>query len=95
MFRRKIEAAEKIRIAKACASGKLGQGEAARQVGVDKTTVRDWVRQYQAEGVESFLPRKGNRRYDTSLKEAAVKDYLSGRGSIRMICKIYKIRSIV
>lgn len=91
--REQIKAEEKIRIAKACASGKLGQSEAARQIGVDKTTVGDWVRQYQEEGAAAFWPREGNRRYDPALKEAAVKDYQSGKGSIRGICKIYKIRS--
>ena len=64
--------------------------EAAEQMGIDKSVVGDWVRVYQAEGKQSFLPREGNRRYDPILKESAVKDYLSGRGSIRDICKKYK-----
>ena len=57
------------------------------------TVVMDWVRLYQSEGDQAFLPRGGNRRYDPAVKEAAVKDYLSGRDSLRGICKIYKIRS--
>lgn len=91
--RKKIKAEEKIRIAKACADGTISLNAAAEQLGVHPSVVDDWVRLYQTEGVESFLPRKENRRYDPTLKEAAVKDYLSGRGSIREICKIYKIRS--
>lgn len=39
------------------------------------------------------MPHQGNRRYAPAVKEAAVKDYLSGRGGLRKICKIYKIRS--
>ena len=54
--------------------------------------VRDWIRQYQAEGVVAFLPQKENRRYAPELKEAADKDYLSGKGSLRDICRKYKIR---
>ncbi len=92
MSRSKIKAEEKIRIAKACASGKLGQSEAARQVGVDRATVRDWVRQYQAEGASAFLPHGSNRKYSPERKEAAVKAYLAGEGSLRDICKRYKIR---
>ena len=92
MSRSKIRAEEKIRIAKACASGKLGQGEAARQIGVNKATVSDWVRQYQEGGVRAFLPRESNRKYSPESKEAAVKAYLSGEGSIRDICKRFKIR---
>ncbi len=92
MSRSKIKAEEKIRIAKACASGKLGQSEAARQVGVDKATVRNWVGQYQAEGVSAFLSHGSNRKYSPERKETAVKAYLAGEGSLRDICTKYKIR---
>ena len=54
--------------------------------------VDDWVRQYQTEGVNAFLPRRENRRYDPVLKETAVKDYLAGKGSLRDICRKYEIR---
>ena len=91
--RKRIQAEEKIRIAKACTNGTIGMNAAADQLGVHQSVVDDWVRLYQTEGIESLLPRKENRRYDPMLKERAVKDYLSGRGSIREICKIYKIRS--
>lgn len=91
--RKRIKAEEKIRIARVCIKGTISINAAAEQLGVHQSVVDDWVRLYQTEGVESFLPQKGNRRYDPSLKEAAVKDYLSGKGSIRGICKIYKIRS--
>ncbi len=91
--RERIKAEEKARIAKACIKGEICSREGAEQLGVHASVVDDWVRLYQTEGVEAFLPRKGKRRYDPSLKEAAVKDYLSGKGSIRGICRIYKIRS--
>lgn len=90
--RRKIKAEEKIRIAKAYTQGKIGLREAAKQIGVHHTVIEDWVRLYEAEGAQAFLPRARNRRYDPELKEAAVKDYLSGKGSIRTICRKYKIR---
>ena len=90
--RKKIKVEEKIRIAKACTSGILGLSAAADQLGVHHSVVDDWVRLYQTEGVAAFLPREGNRHYDPILKEAAVKDYLAGKGSIRTICRKYKIR---
>ena len=89
----KIKAEDKIRIAKAYVQGKVGLSEAAKQIGVQHTVIEDWVRLYETEGVQAFLPRTNNRRYDPALKEAAIKDYLSGKGSIRSICKKYKIRS--
>ncbi len=91
--RKRIKAEEKMRIARACIKGTISINAAAEQLSVHASVVDDWMRLYQTEGVESFLPRKGNRRYDPVLKEAAVKDYLSGRGSLREICKIYKIRN--
>ena len=91
--RSKIRAEDKIRIAKECVHGCLSQRAAADQMGVDKTVVNDWIRLYQSEGIQAFLPRHSNQRYDPAIKEAAIKDYLSGKGSIREICKIYRIRS--
>ena len=91
--RRKIKTEEKIRIVKAYTSGKISMYAAAEQLGVHQSVVDDWVRLYQTEGSTAFLPREGNRRYDPVVKEMAVKDYLSGRGSLREICKIYKIRN--
>ncbi len=91
--RKKIKVEEKIRIVRECISGRMSQKEAEAVTGVSNTVVADWIRLYQTEGMEAFLPRKTNRRYDPASKEMAVKDYLSGRGSIREICKIYKIRS--
>lgn len=91
--RKRIKAEEKIRIVKACANGTIGLNAAADQLGVHQSVVDDWVRLYQTEGIESLLPRKENRRYTPALKEAASKNYLSGRSSIRKICKIYEICS--
>ena len=80
--RKRIKAEEKIRIAKDCISGQISQAEAEAQTGVSKTVVADWIRLYVTEGVSAFLPQRGNRVYDPVVKEAAVKDYLSGRGSL-------------
>ena len=93
MSKRRIRAEEKAKIAKVCIKGTISLNAAAKQLGVHKSAVNDWVRLYQTEGIESFLPREENQRYDPLLKEAAVKDYLAERDSIRVICKIYKIRS--
>ena len=91
--RKKIKVEEKIRIAKECIAGRISQSEAETQTGVSRTVVADWIRLYQNEGASAFLPKRGNLQYDPILKEAAAKDYLSGRGSLREICRIYKIRS--
>ena len=91
--KKKIKAEDKIRTAKAYVNGTISLNAAAEQLGIHQSVVDDWVRLYQTEGIGAFLPREANRRYDPVVKEAAVKDYLSGRDSLRGICKIYKIRS--
>ena len=91
--RDEIKADEKVRIAKAYTQGKIGISEAAKQIGVHHTVIKDWIQLYQTEGATAFLPKEGNRQYDPVVKEMAVKDYLSGSGSLREICKIYKIRN--
>ncbi len=91
--RGKITAEEKIRIAKACVAGDIGQSEAAKQIGVDYTVVGDWVRLYTSEGVEAFVGKGHNRHYSIETKEEAVKAYQAGEGSLREICTRYKIRN--
>ena len=88
----KVTSEEKIRTASACIEGKISVLGAADRLGVHASVVDDWIRLYQTEGIEAFLPRDRNRRYDPVLKEAAVRDYLLGKGSIRAICRKYKIR---
>ena len=44
MGRNKYKAEDKIRIAKACIAGELGQSQAGGQIGADESIVRDWIR---------------------------------------------------
>ena len=60
MSKRKFSAEERIRIAELCILGKLGQTEAAREVGVDESVVRDWIRLYSTEGATAFVPKEGS-----------------------------------
>ena len=91
--KRKANEDEKIRIAKLCLSGKLSQGEAARQVGVNKETIRSWIAKYEFQGELGFLARGNNRVYSNELKQAAVSDYLNGGESQQTIAAKYGLRS--
>lgn len=64
----------------------------ARSLGVDKSSVRQWIANYESMGQDAFI-RNGNKHYSKELKEQAVADYLSGKGSLLEICKKYKIKS--
>ena len=43
MPREKVTAEERIEAAKACAEGRISQAEAARRLGLHKSTVEEWV----------------------------------------------------
>lgn len=84
---------EKRKLVLACISGKMGVCEAGRIANVAHSSIRKWIKRYEAEGVEGLLPHARNRTYSMELKMEAVLAYLRGEGSLLEICKEYKIRS--
>ena len=64
----------------------------AKRLGAGRSSVDQWVTNYEAMGKSVFY-EGGNQRYPKELKEQAVNDYLSGKGSLSNICKSYKIKS--
>ena len=84
---RKISKEEKLAIVKQCLSGEIGVCEAGRQMGVVQESIRRWIYRYEAEGDEGLQKAQNQRKYPKKLKEAAVKDYLSGKGCMEEICK--------
>ena len=91
MSRSKYSPEVKLRIARECSEGKKGYWEVGAEIGAEITTVLDWVRCYESEGPQTFF-QKGHKHYPPEMKEAAVKEYLRGAGSLRDICRKYKIR---
>lgn len=62
------------------------------ELGVQGTSIQDWVRNYEAIGSGAFEQSK-NKKYSKEFKEIVVKEYLSGQGSHREICKKHQIKS--
>jgi len=89
----KVATEEKLRIVELYLSGKIGYSEAGRQLGVDRTSIAQWVSWYQSEGPVGLLPQEHDRVYSKETKLSAVLDYLAGKGSLQEICEKYKIRS--
>jgi len=89
----KLSPREKAKLVQRCMAGELGMREVSRQAGVHLETVRQWIAQYEGEGATAFLPIKRNRTYRAELKQAAVQDYITGKGSYLDISKKYKLRS--
>jgi len=88
----KITVEEKVKTVETYLSGKIGFTSAYTSAGVTKATLRRWLSRYRTDGAAGFLPQKRNRRYTKETKIAAVKDYLSGQGSMHDICERYGIR---
>ena len=86
-------AEEKVQIAQDCIEGRISQAEAARRVGVDESSIRAWIAKYKSEGSYGLWQTEKNRVYSEELKLQAVMEYLGGKGSLREICKKYRIRT--
>ena len=74
-------------------SGRLSQSEAAKRLGVDKSTIRHWLLRYRSEGNSGLERDSKNRIYTVQTKQQAVEAYLTGKYSQQRICEIFKIRS--
>ena len=89
----KLSPQEKLALVEKIKSGQISRQAAAQSVGVSNTTVRQWLRIYDAEGPDGLTPRAQNRHLTAEEKQAAVADYLAGKGSLFEICQKYGIRS--
>lgn len=87
----KISHEIKIKYVEAIISGKKSISDAAREIGVDKKTVRQWIALYKAEGPSALIPNNRNKIYPTEIKLAAVQDYLSGKYSGLKLCEKYGV----
>jgi len=93
MSREKVTAEERIEAAKACSEDRMSRAEAARRLGVSESSVKEWVARYKAGGALAFRKQERNTVYSEKLKEAAVREYISGAGSLREIAAKYGLRS--
>lgn len=89
----KVNLSLKLELVRAVIAGHLSQREAAKRAGVHKSTLSEWVRIYRMEGTIGLLPTTKNRVYDPVLKKCAVEAYISGNGSLNVICEKYGIHS--
>ena len=91
--RNKVTVDDRIAAAKACIEGKMSHSEAARQLGVDESNVRDWVARYKAGGPLALKALESNQVYNSVLKNKAVQEYLDGKGSLKDTAAKYGLRS--
>ena len=75
MPREKVTPEEKAMAAKDCAEGRISQTEAARRLGVDESTVSEWVQRYKANGASTFRIREHNAVYSEELKRTPMEKH--------------------
>lgn len=65
----------------------------SREYNISTSTIKRWIRRYQLNGIAGLEEKKDRSKYDKTIKENAVKDYLEGRASQTKIIEIYDISS--
>ena len=89
----KLSVEEKAEIIRKYQQGEISLSQAARYAEVGLTTIYRWSARYEAEGAAGFLPYQQNRVYPPEQKLKAVREYLSGAGSLEEISKKYKLQN--
>lgn len=89
----KISGYEKIAVIEKFLRGEDSLNHIATLLGIQHSSVRQWLQTYQSLGPSALLPTSKNTGYPMKLKHKAVQDYLAGDGSYMTICKRYGIKS--
>lgn len=91
-MRKKFTADEKLKAVYDYLDGKYSQKALAKSLDTKQSVIQRWIANYQSMGETAFL-KKQYSHYPAELKYSAVNDYLTGKGSLRDICRKYKIKS--
>lgn len=86
----KFSKEEKLEAVRRRLEGGESERSIADSMGTGGTTIRHWVQNFEIFGAEAF-DRSGNRHYSLEDKQAAVRFYLDGKGSLTDTCKRFKI----
>ena len=88
----KLSTEEKLQIVKECKEGRTSLREAAQRIGVNKSSIQQWIIRYESEGSMGLAENRQNRVYSEGTKRKVVQERLAGT-SLLELCKKYKIRS--
>lgn len=72
-------------------SGKRGMTQICSDLNLHPSILYRWIAVYEDFGEAGFSPKPRNKAYSKELKEEAIHDYLSGKGSYRDIARKYEI----
>ena len=89
----KLKPETKLELVERYLRGEISQLQAAKEAAVNDHSFADWLRLYDVEGPSGLLTKAKNTVYSKETKLSAVNSYLSGEGSLKDVCRKYKIRS--
>lgn len=89
--KKSLTSEERVAAVQEYLDGKGGYKAIARKYNIGATTMKRMVCRAKTEGIESVAKASPYRHYTNEIKEAAVEDYLNGKGSLTEICIKYKI----
>jgi transposase-like protein len=84
---------QKIKACEDYINGYRSASEIARELSINKRTIREWNCFYRQQGPEAFLVIKGNKKYTKDFKEKIVKEYLDGFGTVNELAAKHRISS--
>ena len=87
---------QKIKACEDYLSGKQSITNIANDIGMKETELDQiyaWIKMYNINEVDAFIPRKNNNSYSKEFKEKVVKEYLEGKGSVLELCSKYNLRT--
>jgi transposase-like protein len=91
MSKRSYSLEKKLEILKALEDGQYSINEVLTTYHVHDTTILDWQHKLDKYGIEGLKESSTWKRYSKDLKLSAVRDYLSGKYSLREIARKYEI----
>ncbi|OAB33170.1 helix-turn-helix domain-containing protein [Paenibacillus glacialis] len=83
----------KLHAVQRCLEHKSNPNYEAKQLGVSKGTVTDWIRKYKADGLDGLKESNTWKPYSKELKLAAIKEVLSGHCSLEAATKKHHVSS--
>lgn len=93
MGRRSIDWGKKVEAVEKYKRGEGSQDSIAREYGVDRSSFRQWIANYESMCPSGLAAQQTNNAYSVELKTAAIEAYLRGEGSLLEMCKRHSIRS--
>jgi len=83
----------KLHVVRRCLGHKSNPYYEAKKLGVKTDTVKNWLRKYEADGLDGLKESTRWKTYSNELKLAAIKDVLSGQYSVADAIKKHHISS--